>query len=121
MVGGYYMDRLYEFADPRKIVIASEDELRERCRSLSETGLRFDYFLAFPEEERSIAPKEYSSDLPSWWKLVHLYLRMFAWERSSTRGCVRAEELDPFWEYMELKDEEPSAEQKESLIESLVQ
>ncbi len=117
------MDRLYEFADPRKIVTAAEGELRERCRSLSETGMRFDFFLAFPEEERSLTEKFQSAEHPSWWKLklIHLYLRMFAWERSSIRGCVQLDELDSFWEYMDLKDEEPSVGEKEAALDSLVE
>jgi DNA-binding NtrC family response regulator len=37
---------MYEFTDPRQIVTASKDELREKCRALSKTEVRYGARLA---------------------------------------------------------------------------
>lgn len=114
-------DRLNEFSDPRKIVVASKKLLREKCRALSGAELKYDSFLMFPEDELKISTLTFSN-LPSWWHLVHLYLRIFAWAKSEIRCRVGAEELDAVWELMNPQGRKEYDElDREVVLDTLVQ
>ena len=115
------IDRMYEFSDPRKIVAASKAQLRQKCRALTEAELKYDSFLVFPEDELKMSSLHWS-DLPSWWHLVHLYLRMFAWAKSEIRCRVGAGEMEEFWKFMDLKDaRENNQESREKMLSAVIE